>query len=131
MTSSREGTVWRWEWRDALTQVEEYDLIKLKELLLDVNLNPNSADRWRWILGSAGLFSVKSCYNFLIQNDSAEALHPTMLEAIKKLWKNDVPSKVSVFGWRLLLEKLPTRAALASKGIITNPYEISCARVLL
>ncbi|CAJ2637160.1 unnamed protein product [Trifolium pratense] len=126
LSSSREGLVWKWEWRDVLTQEEEIDLLKLKELLVDINLNLNCADRWRWIPGDAGLFSVKSCYNFLVQFVTVENLNPSMLEAVKKLWKNDVPSKVNVFGWRLLLEKLPTRDALASKGIITNPHETCC-----
>ncbi|MCI30125.1 putative ribonuclease H protein, partial [Trifolium medium] len=88
-----EGLVWRWEWRDALTQSEEHELINLKELLLDANVNPNSVDRWRWSIGYAGLFSVKSCYNFLLQISLTETLQPMLLEAIKKLWKNDVPSK--------------------------------------
>jgi hypothetical protein len=34
------------------------------------------------------------------------------LTALHKLLLNDVPSKVRVFGWRLLLAKLLTRAAL-------------------
>ncbi|PNX86811.1 ribonuclease H [Trifolium pratense] len=127
MISSRDGLIWRWDWRDALTQSEEYDFTKLKELLLDVNLNPNSADRWRWIIGSAGSFSVNSYYNFLVQLGAVEDINSSLLLAFKNLWKNDVPLKVSVFGWRLLLQKLPTRAALVSKGIITNPHESSCA----
>ncbi|PNX61812.1 hypothetical protein L195_g060848, partial [Trifolium pratense] len=44
-------------------------------------------------------------------------LDSNVVIAVKKLWKNDVPSKVNVFGWRLLLEKLPTRAALNHRGI--------------
>ncbi|PNX72088.1 hypothetical protein L195_g027977 [Trifolium pratense] len=85
LKSSSGGTVWLREWRDALTQVEDQDLTKLKELLLNVNLNPNSADRWRWSIGYAGLFSVKCCYKFLIQNDLAEAIHPRTLEAVKNM----------------------------------------------
>ncbi|PNX55263.1 hypothetical protein L195_g048890, partial [Trifolium pratense] len=98
MISSREGPIWRWEWRVALTQSEEHDHTKLKEFLLDVNLNPNSTDRWRWIIGSAGLFSVNSCYNFLAQRGAAEDINPSLLVAFKNLWQNDVPSKASVFG---------------------------------
>ncbi|MCI07213.1 hypothetical protein A2U01_0028278, partial [Trifolium medium] len=97
LSSSREGVVWKWEWRDVLTQEEELDLLKLKELLLDINLNMNCADRWRWISGDA---------------------------AVKILWKNDMPSKVNVFGWRLLLEKLPTRDALASKGTSRATFDL-------
>ncbi|MCH79845.1 hypothetical protein A2U01_0000604 [Trifolium medium] len=39
-------------------------------------------------------------------------LDPNVLIAIRKLWLNDVPSKVAVFGWRLLHERLPTRSSL-------------------
>jgi hypothetical protein len=46
--------------------------------------------------------------------------------ALKKLWKNKVPSKVSIFGWRLLLEKLPTREVLFQRGVITNIHETCC-----
>jgi hypothetical protein len=33
---------------------------------------------------------------------------------------------VGVFEWRLLLEKLPTRATLASKGILSNSHDLKC-----
>ncbi|CAJ2654228.1 unnamed protein product [Trifolium pratense] len=49
-----------------------------------------------------------------------------VLEAIQRLWKSDVPSKVNVFGWRLLLNRLPTRTALHHRGILTNHHELSC-----
>ncbi|CAJ2660135.1 unnamed protein product [Trifolium pratense] len=49
-----------------------------------------------------------------------------LLEALHKLWKNDIPSKVGIFGWRLLLMIPPTRVSLASKGILTNSHDLSC-----
>jgi hypothetical protein len=42
------------------------------------------------------------------------------------MWKNNVPSKISIFGWRLLLEKLPTRESLFNKGVITNVLDRGC-----
>jgi hypothetical protein len=39
----------------------------------------------------------------------------TMVIALKRLWKNNIPSKISIFGWKLLLEKLQTREALYHK----------------
>jgi hypothetical protein len=48
-------------------------------------------------------------------------------EKKKKLWLNDVQSKVGIFGWRLLLSKLPTCATIANRGVITNSHELSCA----
>jgi hypothetical protein len=49
-----------------------------------------------------------------------------VLENLKNLWKNDIPSKVLVFGWRLLLERLPTRGALHHRGILSNTHDPSC-----
>jgi hypothetical protein len=49
-----------------------------------------------------------------------------MVKALNKLWISNVPSKISIFGRRLLLDKLPTREALYSKGIITNNLERCC-----
>jgi hypothetical protein len=36
---------------------------------------------------------------------------------------NDVPSKVFIFCWRLLLERLPTHMTLSRKFIISNLIE--------
>jgi hypothetical protein len=55
-----------------------------------------------------------------------DPLDDNVLVAINKLWRNDVPSKVCVFGWRLLLQRLPTRAALNRRGVLINPHELSC-----
>jgi hypothetical protein len=76
--------------------------------------------------GIVGIFSVKSCYISLLQGRNAVIVEPNVLGAIQKLWKNDVPSKVSVFGWRLLLQKLPMRAALNHRGVLINPHDLPC-----
>jgi hypothetical protein len=49
-----------------------------------------------------------------------------ILLALRKLWNTDIPSKVQVFGWRLLLKRLPTRAALSRRGILINPHDLNC-----
>jgi hypothetical protein len=51
-----------------------------------------------------------------------EVLESNLLDAIKKLWKTDIQSKVNVFGWRLLLNRLPTRAALNRRDILVNSH---------
>jgi hypothetical protein len=45
---------------------------------------------------------------------------------VKNLWKNFFPSKVSIFGWRLLLDRFPTQGALSHRGILQNPHDMSC-----
>jgi hypothetical protein len=54
------------------------------------------------------------------------AIDPNTALVLKKLWSTNIPSKGSVFGWRLVLEKLPTKEALFNKGIITSNFERCC-----
>ncbi|CAJ2661771.1 unnamed protein product [Trifolium pratense] len=86
----------------------------------------DTADRRRWNSESSGMFSIKSVHLFLQSRLELFITEPGLLDALHKLWKNDIPSKVGVFGWRLLLDKLPTRAALASKGILSNYHDLPC-----
>jgi hypothetical protein len=117
---------WAWQWSNQLSDSEEQQVNSLIELLVGFSLQPDSPDRWRWTPGIAGTFSVSSCYTLLLELRQNEALDPGVLLAVKNLWKNDVPSKVAVFGWRLLLDRLPTRGALSHRGILNNPQDISC-----
>jgi hypothetical protein len=119
--------VWSWNWRQQLSTSEQNHLEALKVLLLDFTFIPNAVDRWRWMTGTMGLFSVRSCYSLLSESMAAEVIDVNVLAAVKKLWKIDIPSKVLVFGWRLLLERLPTRSALNHRGILHHSQDLSCA----
>jgi hypothetical protein len=118
--------VWSWNWRQQLSTSEQTQLDAFKVLLLDFTFIPNAVDRWRWMTGSLGLFSVRSCYSLLSESQAAEEIDVNVLVAVKKLWKIDIPSKVLVFGWRLLLEKLPTRSARNHRGILHHSQDLTC-----
>jgi hypothetical protein len=117
---------WSWNWSEQLTPSEAHQLEYLKELLLGFSLNSNSDDMWRWKSGTMGFFSVRSCYSLLLASRPVEEVDENILAAIKILWRNDVPSKVLVFGWRLLLDRLPTRSALNHRGILLNSFDLTC-----
>jgi hypothetical protein len=126
MHTSDSNTNWAWQWSNQLSEEEHQQLQELSTLLADISLSPDRLDSWRWIPGTTGTFSVKSCYSFLLDSRQSEAIEADVLEAIKKLWRNDLPSKVLVFGWRLLLDRLPTKGALHRRGILINPSELNC-----
>ncbi|MCH89372.1 putative ribonuclease H protein, partial [Trifolium medium] len=69
---------------------------------------------WQWIdqLSASEMQQVEDLSELLVENRQIEVSDPNVLTAIRQLWRNDVPSKVSVFGWRLLLERLPRRTTL-------------------
>jgi hypothetical protein len=71
-----------------------------------------------------GLFYVQSCYSSLLRN--AEILYTNILNLLKDPWHNDALSKVHVFGWRLLLDRLPPKAALQHRGILIESQDLIC-----
>lgn len=42
------------------------------------------------------------------------------------IWTTNVPRKILVFGWRFLLNKLPTREALSFRGIFSGSNSLGC-----
>jgi hypothetical protein len=111
---------WRMSWTDPLNETEEGAAEELLGLLDQVRPRTNSNDRRRWIPAADGVFTVKSAYSSLQERNELPTLDDDKLSALKKLWKNNIPSKVSIFGWRLLLEKLPTRVALFHRGVLPH-----------
>jgi hypothetical protein len=120
LNSNETVASWVWNWNGPLSDTEEQHLCTLKDLLAGLSLQQSCLDRWRWIPDQIGIFSVKSCYSILLDQRQVDAVDSDRLEALKKLWRNDVPSKVLVFAWRLLIDRLPTRHALHRRGILVN-----------
>jgi hypothetical protein len=126
MIQSNGNTVWHWNWREELIDHEHQQLLELKNLLYGIFLQSDVEDRWKWLQSSDGLFSVKSCYHVFIKTRFIDSLDPNLLTAVQQLWLNDIPSKVNVFGWRLLLQRLPTKDALNHRGILIDPIDLPC-----
>ncbi|CAJ2645107.1 uncharacterized protein LOC123905266 [Trifolium pratense] len=99
---------------------------ELMLLLQQIRPCVDSLDRRKWSSGTAGLFTVKSAYICLQNKYGMAEIELAKVQALQQLWLNNVPPKVNIFGWRLLLEKLPTREALYRKGIITSNHERCC-----
>jgi hypothetical protein len=122
--------MWAWHWNSLLTNEELQQVNSLMELFVGLSLHHNHPDSWKWIPGATGVFSVKSCYDFLLDNNQVVVFDPAMLDLFKNLWRNDSPSKVLIFGWRLLLDRLPTKSALHRRGILFNSQDLLCVLCL-
>jgi hypothetical protein len=106
---------------DVLTLAQE-----LLNMLIPIRPFLDAKDRRKWIPSSAACFSVKTAYQDLLNRLALPPLDDNKLISLGRMWKNNVPSKISMFGWRLLLEKLPTRESLFSKGVVTNAMDSYC-----
>ncbi|GKV25736.1 hypothetical protein SLEP1_g35131 [Rubroshorea leprosula] len=109
-----EAGSWRWNiiWRRGRFGREKDEELMLWEVLSTVGIKVGVEDRWQWIHVSDGKYVVKKAYEFL---ESTESILNDWL--CKLIWCRLVPSKVSFFGWRLCLQRLPTKWNLQKKGV--------------
>jgi hypothetical protein len=89
-------------------------------LLHDFFLQAQFSDMWLWQPDPTWGYAVQGAYQIL----TSHLTDP--LDAVAELiWHNQVPFKVSIFAWRLLRDRLPTKTNLATHGILT-PEARSC-----
>lgn len=71
---------------------------------------------------------MKKCYELLCNFLTAEnvQVRDDVAAACKRIWKNDAPSKVLIFTWRVLLERVATRDALSRRGILHSQNDLCC-----
>jgi len=68
-----------------------------------------------------GSYAVRGAYDIL-----TEGVNPLMDDALELAWHHQVPLKVSIFAWRLLRNRLPTKGNLAARGVL-SPKVTICA----
>ena len=71
-------------------------------------------------------FSVQSCYKYFLQENQNSALETKLKEALEVMWEVKAPSKVKIFTWRLLLDRLPIRVQVIKKSIIPSSEANLC-----
>ena len=84
-------------------------------------------DVWSWAYSSDGRYSVKSAYSLLINGLSATGgPQGDTLRAVRRVWKSWAPSKVVVFSWQLILDKIPSRLNLVRRGVPLPESGLGC-----
>ena len=79
-------------------------------------IHPHRADNWVWKSYPSGHYSTKSTYDLLC----GESLGENQDVVFKELWKLIIPAKSSVFAWRLIRDRLPTKLNLRRKQVVVN-----------
>ena len=104
-----------WGWRRGLRVWEEEMLEECRQLLNGVVLQFDLSDRWLWDSDSDAGYTVRSAYQQLTTHAEAEPPEVTTGDLI---WHKKVPLKVSIFAWRLLRDRLPTKNNLLRRGVV-------------
>ncbi|GLT87099.1 hypothetical protein SLE2022_051990 [Rubroshorea leprosula] len=118
-----EGEKWSWkmDWRRGRIGREKDEDEVLWERLDSIQLKKGVTDFWRWVHDSEGNFKVRKAYEFLAPTESI------LEDQLSKLiWCRLVPSKVSFFGWRLCLDRLPTKWNIMKRGVFLQEEELMC-----
>ncbi|GKV01451.1 hypothetical protein SLEP1_g14002 [Rubroshorea leprosula] len=117
------GDTWVWDcrWRRGCVGRAVGEEGQFREMINGVRLRMKEADSWQWLHGRDGIYSVKAAYDFL---------SPKVCVLDEKwsriIWSKYVPSKLSVFGWRLFLDRLATKENLCKRGILLTGGDVSC-----
>lgn len=104
------GVRFLWEWRKKPnTQNVISELKDMTDLLQSVAIS-NTEDIWIWESDNNIGFTVKTVRELICKStsDRNQKIFP---------WIKWVPIKINIFGWRALLDRLPTRSALAKRNI--------------
>jgi len=102
-----------WEWRRRLFVWEEDTVRECSTLLSNIVLQENVYDSWRWLLDPSHGYTVREAYRFLTNSGNF-----VVRSMVNDVWHKNIPSKVSLFMWRLLRNRLPTRDNLVRRRVI-------------
>ncbi|GAU28668.1 hypothetical protein TSUD_159500 [Trifolium subterraneum] len=83
---------WLWYWQQILSREEKICVSTLADELAAVQLREDMKDTYKWVPDESRGFSMKGCYELL--------------------FGQTVASKISLFGWELLQDRLPSRVEL-------------------
>lgn len=108
-------TRWEWDfkWRRSLFDNEIDMAVSFLGDIDQCRIQAQSRDQWVWLLEPSGHYSVNGAYRVL-KGEITEEIQDRVFE---DLWKLKVPNKILVFAWRLLKDRLPTRANLRRRQI--------------
>jgi hypothetical protein len=117
---------WNFSWRRNLFQWEFERVTFLVEMLVNVRLS-HELDSWRWSFNTEAGFSVKSAYDAIMEY-GGDLLNLTTFEEkiFSSIWESPAPSKVMVFSWQLLHDRLPTKVNLARRGVLGQEVDGKC-----
>lgn len=97
---------------------------ELKSILVFVGPTVDVDDKFIWFTNAAGKYFL--CYAEFSSLGNSSLLIPNMLDATTGIWKTKIPSKVLVFDWRCLKDRLATKEQLFKRGVISSNNDRAC-----
>ena len=80
---------------------------------VNFHIQQQGSDEWEWLRDQTRNYSTRSAYNLVLEASTGGQQE----EWCKELWKIKIPSKIKVFAWRLIRDRLPTRMNLHRRQV--------------
>ncbi|CAI8593266.1 unnamed protein product [Vicia faba] len=119
--------VWSVRWRScpdvrkAVAQIQELLL-----LLLPIQPQYSITDSFGWWRKGNG-YIISNCYDCILKNESRSSELDVQLSlAWVSLRKTKVPSKIHIFGWRLIWNRLSTKSEILKCGVLRRVRNLVC-----
>ena len=106
---------WSWDlkWRRHLFDYEDGVAVTFMEEISAIPIQSHLKDTLLWKTEPSGLYSTRSAYRLLINHN-----RPVSDGRIFQLiWKLKIPPRAAIFSWRLIKDRLPTRANLLRRNV--------------
>jgi len=104
-----------WSWRMRLWAWEKELVEECRHLRNDIVLQVDISDRWQWNPDIQGGYIVRGVYHIL-----TTLIDPVVGGMNDLFWHKQVPMKVSIFAWRLIWDRLPTKTNLVRRGLLNS-----------
>ncbi|XP_058732933.1 uncharacterized protein LOC131604515 [Vicia villosa] len=119
--------IWNlWNGNEVLGHVAIIEHAELCGVLDGLRVATNEVDRFVWPYDSSNIFSVKSCYALMARELGEAVMDENSRQVLDIMWGAKVPSKLKVFGWRLIQDRLPTKNLLLRRGILQQMEDVLC-----
>ncbi|GKU89474.1 hypothetical protein SLEP1_g3606 [Rubroshorea leprosula] len=121
---SRTNGLWEWNltWRRNLFDWEKEEAMELHNTIQSVQTSQGCMDSWEWTHSKDGQYSTKSAYAILTK----EEREATEITTFTRIWNSVLPNKISTFNWQLLLDRIPTKMNMLTRGIIKDIQDCKC-----
>ncbi|KAL5155750.1 L10-interacting MYB domain-containing protein [Glycine soja] len=107
---------WKLEWRRHLFDNEVQAAVSFLEDISRGHFDTRTSDCWVWKLEPSGQYSTRSAYRMLLEG----ATDQTVDEALQDLWQLNIPLKATIFAWRLIKDRIPTKGNLRRRQVQLN-----------
>ena len=107
------GWEWNFTWRRPLFDNEIDLAISFVREIEGKAIQQQGSDVWEWIGDPTDQYSTHNAYNML----GEESAVGSQEDCFEELWRIKIPSRIAVFAWRLLRDRLPTRQNLQRRQV--------------